>query len=372
MENDKKNEQTKIENNNDKVEDNILKDEKSINSINNENDDDIKNKGNNIIIDYNNKNNNINISDNIKNNNIKDYDIKNDNNKNLINNDIINENNNNLNNIDILEKTITYDSHKILQEPKCLDTSFSNINTYEHKNSIYSSYSGSHGHKKSIYSNYSGPYEHKNRLQSNYSISSDPYGISTNDSEYNYSCSISNLSFLERKSLEPSEKKFDINVDIKKVIYLDDRRTTLMIKNIPNKFTKDMLLNIIDKNFKGTYNLFILPTDVNKYKNFGYAFINLNSTYYIPYFYFLFNGKKWSNTNSIKICEITYSKIQGRNNLLMHYANKVVFRNDEFKFNPEQKYIIPNDYRIIFNKAFPNFNVEEYKYYFITKMPFKY
>ena len=25
-----------------------------------------------------------------------------------------------------------------------------------------------------------------------------------------------------------------------------------------------------------------------------------------------------------------------------------------------------------FNKAFPNYSVEEYKYYFIKKMPFKY
>ena len=38
----------------------------------------------------------------------------------------------------------------------------------------------------------------------------------------------------------------------------------------------------------------------------------------------------------------------------------------------ETKFIIPNEYRIIFNKSFPNYSVEEYKYYFITKMPFKY
>lgn len=83
-----------------------------------------------------------------------------------------------------------------------------------------------------------------------------------------------------------------------------------MIKNIPNKFNRDMLLNIIDKNFKGAYDIFILPTDVNRYKNFGYSFINFTCSYYIPNFYYLFNGKKWSNTNSQKMCEITYSKIQ--------------------------------------------------------------
>ena len=77
-----------------------------------------------------------------------------------------------------------------------------------------------------------------------------------------------------------------------------------MVKNIPNKFTRDLLIKTIDQNFKSTYDLFILPTDVNRYKNFGYAFLNFTCSYHIPYFYFLFNGKKWGSTNSQKICEI--------------------------------------------------------------------
>ena len=55
-----------------------------------------------------------------------------------------------------------------------------------------------------------------------------------------------------------------MELDINNVIALKDNRTTLMIKNIPNKFNKDLLLNIIDQNFKGTYDLFILPTDAAK------------------------------------------------------------------------------------------------------------
>ena len=37
-----------------------------------------------------------------------------------------------------------------------------------------------------------------------------------------------------------------------------------MIKNIPKKFTREKLLDLIDKNFKGSYDLFILPKDGNK------------------------------------------------------------------------------------------------------------
>ena len=93
----------------------------------------------------------------------------------------------------------------------------------------------------------------------------------------------------------------DVFVDIKRVISLEDKRTSIMIKNIPNKFNKEILLSIIDQNFSGTYDIFILPTDLSKNKNFGYAFINFISSYYVPNFYYMFNGKKWSNTNSEKV-----------------------------------------------------------------------
>ena len=58
---------------------------------------------------------------------------------------------------------------------------------------------------------------------------------------------------------------------MKKVLSLADTRTTLMIKNIPNKFTREKLLEIMDKEFKGTYDLFILPKDGNKNRNFGFS-----------------------------------------------------------------------------------------------------
>ena len=190
----------------------------------------------------------------------------------------------------------------------------------------------------------------------------------------------SNNQIKENKKNEQSEKKDEkidekideknMILDINKVISMEDKRTTIMIKNIPNKFNKDLLLSIINQNFKGTYDLFILPTDINKYKNFGYAFINFTSSYYIPYFYYMFNGKMWSSTNSKKICELTYSKVQGKKNLLGHYPSKIVYGNEEAKnVIPEQKYIIPNVYKIIFNKLFPKEKIEEFKFYFITKMP---
>ena len=177
---------------------------------------------------------------------------------------------------------------------------------------------------------------------------------------------------IENKKSEKDEKleEMELYLDINKVISLEDKRTTVMIKNIPNKFNKDLLLNIFNQHFKGTYNIFVLPTDVNKYKNFGYSFINFTSSYFIPYFYFMFNGKMWNSTNSKKVCQLTYSKVQGKDNLLQHYPTKILYViEDGYEVKPEQKYIIPNVYKITFNKYFPNEKIEEYKFYFVTRMP---
>ena len=404
---------------------NVIKDNYNINNDNKDSNNNIiiindnKNLDKNNII-YNNKKidninniNNINIGNN--NDNINNINIDNINDNIKSNNNIINDNNefmkynsniniNSRNNSESLTNANTINNNLFQDgKPSELSFSFSNQNLnvplvspnlYEPKKSInsnyschsgpheqkksiysnYSGYSGPHERNKSIYTNYSGPYEQKKTI---YSTSSGQVGNSIYESEYHLTNSIkSNISMSERGTIfepRPSEKKYELTVDIKKIIFLEDRRTTVMIKNIPNKFNRDLLLNIIDQNFKGAYDIFILPTDVNGYKNFGYSFINFTCCYYIPYFYYLFNGKKWSSTNSKKICEITYSKIQGKNSLISHYSNKIIFRNDEVKkFSSDHKYIIPNEYRMIFNKAFPNQFVEEYQYYFITKMPFKY
>ena len=142
-----------------------------------------------------------------------------------------------------------------------------------------------------------------------------------------------------------------------------------MIKNIPNKFTRDKLIELIDKNFYGTYDLFILPKDGNKNRNFGYSFINFTSSYFIPYFYHHFNGRKWTDTNSQKVCEITYSKIQGRNELISHYPNKIIFFSDVKDLNMGNKFFIPNEYKNLFLQLFPKQQIEENNQGFITKIP---
>lgn len=219
------------------------------------------------------------------------------------------------------------------------------------------------------------------------SSSSGQNGSSTNDTGYTLytnsflNNSLNKNSFDSNKANKNKSKNafydnniqeiiFEPTVDIYKILSLEDKRATIMIKNIPNKFNREILLTTIDQHFKGTYDLFILPNDGNRNKNFGYSFINFTSSYYIPYFYFMFNNKKWAGTNSKKICEITYSKVQGRANLLSYYTNKIIFFNNNWNVvTSEQKYIIPNEYKNFFLQSFPNHKIEEFNFYFITKMP---
>ncbi|KAF8091933.1 hypothetical protein N665_0431s0002 [Sinapis alba] len=71
-----------------------------------------------------------------------------------------------------------------------------------------------------------------------------------------------------------AEKKL-YELDVDRILRGEDSRTTLMIKNIPNKYTSKMLLAAINEYCKGTYDFFYLPIDFKNKCNVGYAFINL-------------------------------------------------------------------------------------------------
>ena len=108
-----------------------------------------------------------------------------------------------------------------------------------------------------------------------------------------------------------------------------DLRTTVMIRNIPNKYTQRMLLAEVDCHLKGRYDFFYLPIDFKNKCNVGYAFINVTDAVEILTLHRQFNGKKWSHFNSGKICEITYARIQGKTALAAHFRNSSLMTVDE-------------------------------------------
>ncbi|RHN44628.1 putative RNA recognition motif 2, nucleotide-binding alpha-beta plait domain-containing protein [Medicago truncatula] len=122
-------------------------------------------------------------------------------------------------------------------------------------------------------------------------------------------------------------KRYELDIDcIKRG---EDNRTTLMIKNIPNKYTSKMLLAAIDEHHKGAYDFVYLPIDFRNKCNVGYAFINMTSPSLIVPFYQGFNGKKWEKFNSEKVASLAYARIQGKAALVAHFQNSSLMNEDK-------------------------------------------
>ncbi|PON54798.1 Splicing factor-like protein [Parasponia andersonii] len=135
-----------------------------------------------------------------------------------------------------------------------------------------------------------------------------------------------------------NKKQYELDVD--RIMRGEDNRTTLMIKNIPNKYTSKMLLAAIDECHRGTYDFIYLPIDfkassyscldllLNKC-NVGYAFINMTDPSLIIPFYQSFNGKKWEKFNSEKVASLAYARIQGKSALIAHFQNSSLMNEDK-------------------------------------------
>ncbi|KAJ0266196.1 Protein MEI2-like 4 [Hirschfeldia incana] len=131
----------------------------------------------------------------------------------------------------------------------------------------------------------------------------------------------------EFSSSNAEKKLFELDVD--RILRGEDNRTTLMIKNIPNKYTSKMLIAAIDEYCKGTYDFLYLPIDFKNKCNVGYAFINLTEPENIVPFYKAFNGKKWEKFNSEKVAYLAYGRIQGKSALIAHFQNSSLMNEDK-------------------------------------------
>jgi len=100
---------------------------------------------------------------------------------------------------------------------------------------------------------------------------------------------------------ENPEQKERYRLNFMKILRGEDNKTSLMIRNIPNKYNQVMLMNELDENHKGLYDYIYLPIDPKNKCNYGYAFINLIHPVIILSLYKEFNGQSWKNFNSEKI-----------------------------------------------------------------------
>ncbi|KAG2261476.1 hypothetical protein Bca52824_068555 [Brassica carinata] len=122
-----------------------------------------------------------------------------------------------------------------------------------------------------------------------------------------------------------------------------DPRTTLMIKNIPNKYSQKLLLNMLDNHCIhineaiteeerdehkahpdqpiSSYDFVYLPMDFNNKCNVGYGFVNMTSPEAAWRLYKAFHLQRWEIFNSHKICQVTYARVQGLEDLKEHFKS---------------------------------------------------
>ncbi|KAL5979535.1 hypothetical protein ACLOJK_019440 [Asimina triloba] len=136
----------------------------------------------------------------------------------------------------------------------------------------------------------------------------------------------------DANSNQADKKQYEL--DISRILCGEDTRTTLMIKNIPNKYavllyTSKMILATIDEHHQGKYDFIYLPIDFKNKCNVGYAFINMINPKYIVTFYQAFNGKKWEKFNSEKVASLAYARIQGKAALIAHFQNSSLMNEDK-------------------------------------------
>jgi len=116
----------------------------------------------------------------------------------------------------------------------------------------------------------------------------------------------------------------------------DSLNTTVMMRNLPNGFTRSMLLDLIDsEGFLGLYDFAYLPVDFSSGLSLGYGFINLVSPSDANEFSKHFSGfTKW-NVPSDAVCTVTWGEpYQGLSQHVERYRNSPVMHSsvpDEWK-----------------------------------------
>lgn len=134
---------------------------------------------------------------------------------------------------------------------------------------------------------------------------------------------LSRLSFPgQTAATQPSSPENRIDLD--RIVEVG--KTALYIKNIPNKYTKKMLLKLFDRDFRHTYDFFYLPIDFNNNCNIGFAFIKFTDVKYVRKFCEKYGNKRWPHFNSEKICEIRYARMQKAEEMLEHFKNSSLWR----------------------------------------------
>ena len=131
-------------------------------------------------------------------------------------------------------------------------------------------------------------------------------------------------------------------MDAQKVVSLfQDDMTTVMIRNIPNRYASEELLHeVIMAGFDGMFDFFYLPMDFKTRRNRGYGFINFRSSSVAKEFALSFHNRQLNLHMSKKVMEVAPAATQGFRANYSKFCEKgsARIKNDWFRpmlFTPE-------------------------------------
>ncbi|CAE7342964.1 ML3 [Symbiodinium sp. CCMP2592] len=152
-----------------------------------------------------------------------------------------------------------------------------------------------------------------------------------------------------RKCFKPYHSKIVPRSSILEAARADEPVTTLMLRNIPNKYTQNSLMQeICARGFRGAFDFFYLPMDVHNRSNVAYAFLNFISPKEAENFRNEFHGRQFHRVRSRKVAAVSNAHLQGLQANLQHFEHRVVLlsRNDQYR-----PVVFRNGHRVKFEDA---------------------
>jgi len=126
----------------------------------------------------------------------------------------------------------------------------------------------------------------------------------------------------------PRRVDLETEVDLSEV-------TTIMLRNIPNRYTQTSLIEEINGvGFEGRYDFFYLPMDVHNRTNVGYAFINFVTPKDAQAFLTEFGNYMFKRHSSHKIAGVSPAHMQGLIKNIQHFLPRAVSQSRDACYRP--------------------------------------
>jgi hypothetical protein len=127
--------------------------------------------------------------------------------------------------------------------------------------------------------------------------------------------------------MSSASSSMDYRFDFRQPVKRDSaEKTTVMVRNIPNNYTRELLIELLDAHgAKPHYNMVYLPIDFASNAGFGYAFVNFVAQRDAEAFMDRVQGFRSWSVSSEKILEATWSSAhQGIESHIARYRNSPV------------------------------------------------